>query len=357
MKKLFLRFSGSLGVVALLWACGGSPSALPSGDVHVDEDGIVRGVDDKGRDPAVVAVDVDGQGLCSGALIAPDAVLTARHCVEWTEEHVSCPPAGPQVGKAREPGTLAILVGDDVATARVAARGREIVVPAGAELCDGDIAVLLLDQPILGITPLALREAGIAQGDHVRSVGYGKRTDSEAGGTKLLREHVRVLDATPFEFRVGEATCQGDSGGPAFDEANGEIVGVVSRGGPSCDGNGVHNIYTRTDAFLSLIGDALAEDSTDDDAGASMSAADSGKTKKHKDAGSRGKKKDAGSRGQKLPTDLGGECKKGDECATGACVTQGARQYCSQGCAAQDPCPTHFKCLASVEGELVCAEK
>ena len=65
----------------------------------------------------------------------------------------------------------------------------------------------------------------------------------------MLGAPAESLDTSAREFLVGEATCQGDSGGPALDEASGEIVGVVSRGGPACDAANAHNIYTRTDAF------------------------------------------------------------------------------------------------------------
>ena len=75
----------------------------------------------------------------------------------------------------------------------------------------------------------------------------------------MVREHVRVLSVSAAELTVGEATCQGDSGGPALDEDTGEVVGVVSRGGPSCEGAGVHNIYTRVDTFSWLVDEAFAK--------------------------------------------------------------------------------------------------
>ena len=75
----------------------------------------------------------------------------------------------------------------------------------------------------------------------------------------MVREHVRVLSVSAAELTVGEATCQGDSGGPALDEDTGEVVGVVSRGGPSCEGPGVHNIYTRADTFSWLVDEAFAK--------------------------------------------------------------------------------------------------
>src|SRR5436190_21433416 len=39
---------------------------------------IIKGVPDRGRDPSVVAIDIGGEGFCSGALVSPRLVLTAR---------------------------------------------------------------------------------------------------------------------------------------------------------------------------------------------------------------------------------------------------------------------------------------
>src|SRR4029077_7819470 len=110
---------------------------------------------------------------------------------------------------------------------------------------------------ISGIAPLDVRPSGVAVGDHVRSIGFGRAGDGQPAGIKLLRDHVRVQAISDAEFIVGEATCQGDSGGPALDEDTGEIVGVVSRGGPNCEGNDVHNVYTRVDVFSWLVEDAF----------------------------------------------------------------------------------------------------
>src|SRR5262249_44695120 len=102
---------------------GGDPAAkggvLPPEDAGVggDPGEIVRGVPDRGRDPAVVAIEVDSQALCTGTLIAPDVVLTARHCLAETSETVRCPSTTPQVGPEHAPASLAILTGDNVTLA------------------------------------------------------------------------------------------------------------------------------------------------------------------------------------------------------------------------------------------------
>jgi hypothetical protein len=333
-----------IAAVVMLAACSSGPPPAPSSEVSADELESVPGVPDRGDDPAVVAIDVGGKAICSGALIAPGVVLTARHCVAKAAEPIVCPAHGSQVAGIRAPSSIEILVGDDVASAEERARGVEVLAPPGDVLCDADIALVLLDLPIEDVEPLDVRAHGVAQGDHVRAVGFSRDPDGARATTKVLRDHVKVLETSANEFLAGEATCRGDSGGPAIDEATGEIVGVVSRAGPTCDGKGAHDVFTRTDAFLALIGQALYHALGPVDAGPGAVIAGTGQHSKAKHKGKKG------------PVDMGAECKKASDCAAGVCVSQGARQYCSRSCDSHDHCPTHYKCQRSKQGHSVCIE-
>ena len=373
--RRFVPRISALALIALgsLVACSSGDGAPPAAEeVEADQVEVVRGVPDRGEDPAVVAIDIGEKELCTGALISPDVVLTARHCVAHTAEAVTCPPTGPQSGAIRPAESLKILVGDTIEKAAVRTRGREVIVPEGDALCNADIALIVLETPIEDIEPLEVSDHGIAKGEHVRAVGFGRESDGAPAGMKLLREHVRVLDTSDAEFLVGEATCQGDSGGPALDPETGEIVGVVSRGGPTCDGKDAHNVYTRTDAFLSLIDDTIGERSPvpadEVDAGSHGSGhggAHGGAHSSHggahsgsrADAGAHHKRKDAG-KGRKPKTDLGATCHKGGDCAAGSCVTEHGKQYCSRACDPHDRCPAHFTCSKTQRGSgAVCIEK
>ncbi len=234
--------------------------------------------DDGDAIPGVVALRV-GTGttfeLCSGALIAPNVVLTARHCVtKNATSSVACDENGhsangPHVTADEEPSTIGVYIGSSPSFAKAAvARGRAIVSPTGPYLCDSDIALVVLDAPITAIAPLAVRvHTAARKGEVIRSIGYGQNDESSPIGTRFRKTGVEVLaqgkgvspSKTPLgmhEFEVGKSICQGDSGGPAISEETGAVIGVVSRGG-GCDDDFGH-IYTTTAGFDQMFADGFA---------------------------------------------------------------------------------------------------
>ena len=242
---------GCVGLLLAGCSAGADPSAEDSGESQSE---IVGGRADRGKDPAVVAIDVGGRALCTGSLIAPRWVLTARHCVSDTTEQVQCPARGAQISGDLSADTLTILVGDDFDNARPVAVGERLVVPNSDVLCQHDLALIELDREVTSVTPLAL--GTLTSVRSVRGVGFGKRGDNLNAGKKMTRSNVPVTGASQSEFTVGVLSCNGDSGGPALD-SKGRVVGVVSRGGPSCNGPHTQGIYTRVDAFRAFIDRAL----------------------------------------------------------------------------------------------------
>ncbi len=229
--------------------------------------------------PGVVALRVGTGGtfeLCSGALVAPNVVLTARHCVTKNiTTSVSCDENGKSangehVAGNEDPSTIGVYVGASPSFARrPVALAKAVVAPSGPYLCDSDIALIVLDTPITAVAPLPLRVHSPARvGETVRSVGYGQNDSALLPiGTRFHKAGVEVLaqgkavspSKTPLgthEFEVGKSICQGDSGGPAISEQTGAVLGVVSRGG-NCDEDFGH-IYTTTAGFESLFSQAFA---------------------------------------------------------------------------------------------------
>jgi MYXO-CTERM domain-containing protein len=212
--------------------------------------------------------------LCSGALIAPNVVLTARHCVtKNATTSVACDENGrsangPHITADEEPATIGVYLGSSPNFAKPGvANGRAIVSPTGPYLCDSDIALVVLDTPITEVAPLEVRiHTPARKGEMIRSVGYGQNDQASPIGTRFRKGGVAVLaqgkavspSKTPLgthEFEVGKSICQGDSGGPAISEETGAVIGVVSRGG-GCEDDFGH-IYTTTAGFDQMFADAF----------------------------------------------------------------------------------------------------
>jgi len=256
---------------------GGCVAARPT----LPDPGMARAIERE--ESGVVALgtmlddDPSHMTLCSGALIAPNLILTARHCVSHAlTTSPSCDARGrshngDHVAGDADPTTIGVYVGEHVRVDHDVPRayGLRTIHPAGQVLCDADVAFLVLDRPLVGVAILPIRlVGGVASGDRVLSVGFGGGTTLMVGD-RARRDGSTVLSTGPaanaftgavlgpHEFEVDRATCRGDSGGPAIDATTGEVVGVISRGG-SCSAAGNH-VYTRVDAYAPLAELALRE--------------------------------------------------------------------------------------------------
>ncbi len=208
------------------------------------------------------------QGYCTAAMIAPNLVVTARHCVaQITLGTFACTPQGDLVqnstgagsqGPDYMPNQLGFYTAEHVAENGLAvymttpdALGSQIFDTQTLTSCRDDVAFVVLNQPLPGRTPLPVRLTNnTVVGEEVGVTGYGLtevQTDPRALRSRgnLAIEGVgpdvpvNEAEAAPLRaVRIGPtaATCNGDSGAPITAASTGAIIGIVSLGYEAASG-------------------------------------------------------------------------------------------------------------------------
>jgi V8-like Glu-specific endopeptidase len=352
VPRVFLVPAVLMGAAFAATACGGAGAADPGGEpIATTSAAIYGGVvdNDASQNASVVAIEVGAVGdeefyLCSGVLIAPNVVLTARHCLSTAlTTTIQCDQNGNSLNGTDFGGDLPVSEVNVFATPTIyqgetpSATAKALFHPAGSTECNEDLALVVLGTPITTVQPARVRIAGSPTvGESTRVVGYGANDQSAPIGTRYRKDDLPVLalgssvsasntalGSSEFELG-GESTCNGDSGGPALDETSGAVVGILSRGPADCTSTTGH-VYTSLAAFMTLFQQAFAvaggswidENGTSSGDGGGSSGGDAGSG-----SGSGGGSSSGGSSGsssggphQGAPVDL--QSGKGSGCSAG----------------------------------------
>lgn len=356
-----------LSVLALASAAGLAPrGARAEGGVAARREAIVGG-EDAPEDEWVVQITASEQSIeCTGTLVAPNLVLTARHCIaNFNLSEFACDPRDPtpQLISPFWPATrLRVFAGSSLITeprgAQPDAVGRQLFAEAKPGFCQGDIALVLLDRPILGVRRVPLRlDDTTWVGEPVTTSGWGSiDTFARRAPVRQRRRDLTVLSRGPISYQivegtptiftyanqviVGQSSCSGDSGSPLFAAETGAVLGVFSA-----------NVNAYPEKYS---GDVLSEPYPycGDGAGALFHT-----------IANRPFILDAFAasgyapwlEGRPEPGPFGQTCVSPDACESGLCVSGIGEPFCSTGCDAT-ACPGGYECI-QIEGRAVCGRQ